>query len=1161
MSFFQDIFGNAKKILEGGKEVLKDQVSSEITYTRGQGITSDTGSKPKIVGTTKEFLFPTRGFTEQEIKEAEFNPKDSAIGIAKVGGEIVQGGINILSAIGRPVAKTILPGYEDNPEFRQEINQRVSEKLQPSNPSQAKTMRFADVAGVLPVGSVAKTTKLGTVGDIVNSRPGGIVVDTGRIAGDNKRVLAIDPNELINVLDNVDDVDRAKVDSMVAAINRGEDLGPITVQATKEGNITIKDGNYRALAAREAGELIDVIDETPVPKAKPPVETPAPRQNGTNFDVAKFDADAYVKQQVKERDLARKGDSFTTKLGKIKDEVENKLVDFTAPIENRYLDAVRKDPEFAATQVNKTNIRDRINRVLNAPSITNGFIKDNGLTEVIQGVDNLDEFDQFLIARHAQDVAANGIKTGRNLDADKALIEALGPKYQKYADQVTQYNEALLDYMVDSGLISADTKTLLRERYPNYVPLQRVFSENELGGGFSRGGVASLSKQSVIQKLVGSERKIDSPLESIMAQTNKAITQGEKNKAAREIIGYADIKDNPFELRRIKNTADAAADKGTITALVDGKKQIWEVNKDVADAAKQLDVERINILGQIFAAPVRLARLGITGINLPFVAANVARDQVSAFIMSNNGLRSSIANPRVWVAGMAEAVNHRKLYDEMISEGALMTSFDLGRNKVMPNVARVRSGKNALEKGKYVATNPSQLFRHIEDLVGRSEEPTRMQQYLGAKQAALNSGVPEAQARVIAARAARENSTNFARRGEWGTVLNSAFLYLNAGIQGSRLLVRNLRNKPVKTSAKIATALMMPMATATYWNLSDPKRKEAYEDIQDYEKENNIIIVPPNPTKDENGRWNVIKMPLPPGVGQFANHPRNFIERSYDLDEDGFMEAARTMLATFSPIDPEKPLSALTPQAIKPTIQAATNKNLFTGNPIVPQSMQDLPPEQQVKDNTSGTAEIVANAAGVSPIKTEQFVNDTLGGIGPQILNASDRALVEAGVLDESQIGGRSIPEGIARRFNSAAGNATEQEQLNEIYELKKQSRGESNARKELAEELYSTFASMPKEEANAELRKIYEEDRPLYDKIIDVKKDAELGLSSSERAIKQLGVSDGTRASYIYTKYKEIADTDPAAAKAYLQDLRQKKVISDRVLEQLKTLREEDNL
>ena len=222
--------------------------------------------------------------------------------------------------------------------------------------------------------------------------------------------------------------------------------------------------------------------------------------------------------------------------------------------------------------------------------------------------------------------------------------------------------------------------------------------------------------------------------------------------------------------------------------------------------------------------------------------------------------------------------------------------------------------------------------------------------------------------------------------------------------------------------------------------------------------------------------------------------------------------------------------------------------------------MQDLPPEQQVKDDTSGTARIAANALGVSPIKTEQFVNDTLGGIGPQILNASDRALAATGVIGEDEIGGRSLPESVARRFNSAAGNAMESEQLDEIYSLRNESRGESAAMKSLAADTLAELQNMPKEQANAEFKRIFDENRELYKEIQALRDEEKLGLTKVESAIKQLPVKDGTRAAYIYSQYKDIYQYSPEDAKAYLQELRQKKVISDAVFEQLKALREDDN-
>jgi hypothetical protein len=1096
MGFLQDLTSKAKSIASKGKAVILDQLSSETTYERDATgnfqMTSTTGNKPKILNTAKEFLIPGRGYTDAEINAAKPTTKEKVVGVGKAAGEIVQGGLTLTSMLGNQIAGAVLPGYDKQvaADTRNKINEKVSAKLAPKTAGEAKVMRGADILGF--VAAPTKVTKLTKVDDLIKASN--------------------------------------KIDAFKALKANG-----FTDDAIRTNKLDEKIAN----AADEVA-VQEVLKDMPG-AVKAPVDVPT-----------------YIKEQTAAREAARGNKSIRTKTTEFLQNLENKMVDFTSPIQRRVDSAKKSDPVSMAT---KTDIKDNIDRVFNAPAITAAFVKEKGFAKAVQSIPeaDLDAFDQYLTAKHANDLNTKGIKTGRNAEADAELVAQLGPKFENAAKEIQKYNDERLEYMVDSGLISRQLKDELLTKHPNYVPFQRVFSEDELAntGGFGSGsGIASLSKQTVIQKIVGSDRAIESPLESLLELTNKAVQQGEKNKAALTLTSYADIKGNPFGLQKIDKTTDAAADKSTISVLRDGKKEIWEVDTDVAKAAKALDVERMNIIGKILAFPLRVARLGITGVNVPFVAANVVRDQMGAFIMSDKGLRSSVANPRVWLAGLGSAINHGKLYDEMLSEGALMTSFDVVRDSVKPTLKSVMADKSRVSKALYVAKNPKEWFRAVEDAIGRSEEVTRMQQYLGNKQAALADGATEAQARTIAARAARENSTNFARRGEWGTVMNNTILYLNAGIQGSRLLVRNLKNKPVKTATKIATTLMLPAATITYWNLSDPERKKAYEDIQEYEKENNFIIVPPNPVKGEDGRWNVIKIPLPPGVGQFTNLIRRPIESSQGLDETGFAEAASTLLRTVTPLDvssPTKAVNSIIPQAIKPSAQAVAGKNFFTGYDTVPKSMQDLPAEQQVKDTTSGTATDIANTLGVSPIKTEQFINDTLGGVGPQILNAADR------IRGEEQVGGRSIPESVARRFNSAAGNKLESEQLDEIYSLRTEARGESNELKKTAESTLAELRNMPKDQANVELKRIFEENKPLYKAIDKARKQEDRGLTKVEAAIEDLPVGDGTRAAYIYTEFKNIEESSPEDAQAYIVELRKKKIVSDEVFKQLQELRKEE--
>lgn len=870
-----------------------------------------------------------------------------------------------------------------------------------------------------------------------------------------------------------------------------------------------------------------------------------------------FDADKYVAEQVKKLDEAQKVGKPTL-VGKISNflkETKTKLVDFTAPIEDTLDKAVL---EHNIKLLPEDNIHNQIDRVLRAPTLAGQFAKDKGIVDVIRKVDKLENLDQYLIAKHAIELDTRGITTGRNIAQDTALVKTFKEKYEPYAKQVAQYSQDLLDYSVKSGLVSKEVADMLRKRYPDYVPFSRVFNELEKTNVYSGGGgVASLSRQTLIRKIEGSERQIESPIQSLLAKTNDAFKQGEKNIAGKLLVSYKDLPGNPFQLKDI--TGEEIKGKSTITFFEDGEKKVFETTPDIARAAKSLNVQQLNILGKIFAFPVRLARLGITGLNLPFIGANIAKDAVSAFINSTHGLKTSMANPVNFVRSLFSAVAHDELYQEMVRAGGAGTTFDIARNQAGTTVSSIRAGRNLPSKILYNVTHPGELLRAVEDIVGRGEEFTRIQQYRGVKEAELKAGATPESATVAAARQARDATVNFARRGEWGTVLNSVFLYINAGIQGSRTLLRSLKNKPAETVVKIAVSALFPMAATTAWNLKDPKRREAYNDIAEYEKQNNLIIIPPNPTKDASGKWNVIKVPLSQEINNLVSTTRRAIEMAYGGDPLKFIDFADAVIGTVSPVTPRKGdiLSFITPQAIKPPVEAAANIKLFTGSPQVPQSLQKLSPENQVRSYTSGTAREIGGLLNVSPIKVEEFIKGTFGGVGSQALNVIDRVQKALGKKD-IVVGGQDIMDAIAARFNKAQGGVADDKTIKEIQDLLMKQADVSNATKIKAEALDLELAKLPSAEARLKFDQLFKDDPKLASAVATAAENRKLGLTYEEKIMKQLGVENGERAKYIDEQIMKLPVDQRAA---YYTDLVNKKVISANVAAQIQSLRKKETV
>lgn len=753
-------------------------------------------------------------------------------------------------------------------------------------------------------------------------------------------------------------------------------------------------------------------------------QSPEPLQQKSYKSYTDNNPNEYIKQQTKLQEQARKAGTNPLPV-RVKNEVSSKLLDSFAPIESTLNKAIKNGADIKVSDAN--HITPQLDRALRADTIAGQYIKDNGLAKVIQTVPNTKAFDQYLIAKHAGDLAKNGIETGRDLGKDAQLVKQLSPTYEAHAQAIKKYSDGLLDKSVDYGLISKETADLLKKKYPNYVPANRIFGENELntfkGTG---GGKASISGQTVVQKIKGSQRQIESPLASLASKTQDVISQGERNKAASILASYKDLPGNPFALRELKPD-ETVGTKSTISFLDNGKVKRYETTPEIASAAKSLNKEQIGILGKIVRIPTRILRLGATGINPGFALANITKDLASALINTEHPFKASILNPKVLGKATASALDHGgKSYAELVREGAGGTSFDIARNAPRDTVASIRAGKNAGTHILYTVTHPGELLRAVENTIGRSEEFSRALQYYGNKEAGLANGLTESEATRYGAHSARNNTVNFARAGEYGAVLNSALPYLNAGIQGSRTLLRSVRTHPAQTLTKLAIVGAIPTATITAWNLSDPKRAEAYNDISEYEKQGNLVILPPNPVKDpQTGRWNAIKIPVSQEIANLNNIVRNSVEQA--SGQDGSLTAGKILgdltgtVTSLNAQSQNQLIGQVVPQALKPAVETITNTNLFTGNKIVPDSQKNLPAQDQYGQYTSGTAKVVGKLTGTSPRVIDNGIKTAAGGAGQNAVNLSDNLLASTGVISPSEVQGKSVPDAVTNRFVGAS--------------------------------------------------------------------------------------------------------------------------------------------
>lgn len=745
-------------------------------------------------------------------------------------------------------------------------------------------------------------------------------------------------------------------------------------------------------------------------------QLPAYKKSDSSADV-----DNYVNDLVKEQKLARKGGqpTFRERWQDFKADMREKFVDRFAPIEDRL-----------KNQSEQLEMRNALDRTLRADGISEAFIRDNNFDKLITSFKNkkeLQTFEQALIAKHALELESNGVETGRDLAKDKALIKATDKRFAKEFKQVREYSDKVLQQTVDYGLISQDTANYLRKKYPDYIPFDRIFSDKEINTQMKHGvgvGEASLSTQSIIQRIEGSSRLIDSPLNALITKTQDMVRQGERNKTAELLASYAKDPKNPFQLRELK--PDESADgRPTISYLDNGKKRTFLAAPEVAKAAKNMNREQMNIVLRALATPARVLRMGATTVNAGFTMANIVKDFVGATINSKGGINSM--NPKTLAEAIGAGFHHKgDLYLEMQREGVVGNSYEILRNASELNLNEIRSHKNLRTRALHNLKSP---LRTLENTIGRSEDIGRAIQYVSNKKYAKRKGMSESEAVKFAADQARWNSTNFARSGTYGKTINAVVPYSNANIQGQRITLRRMKENPVRYTAKITMGVVAPTIAVLAWNYADEDRKKVMENIPDYVKENNVVVVGRNAkyNKEQNKWEGVYLVPVPPQFSPLHRQLNNMVAstmagKKFDMVKAG--GDAVEQITTVNPTELRRTGAQYIPQAAKPLVESFANKNLFTGQEIVPEAMKNLEQKDQWDSSTSLTARKVGELTGLSPKQIDNAFRTSTAGGGQNLLHGTDFAIAKATGASNDEIKGRSMLDSVVGRFYAPKGTS-----------------------------------------------------------------------------------------------------------------------------------------
>lgn len=664
--------------------------------------------------------------------------------------------------------------------------------------------------------------------------------------------------------------------------------------------------------------------------------------------------------------------------------------------------------------------------------------------------DALQRFNEYMVARrsslewdrHARGELENA-PVARSKDQAEAFIahmEKEHPEFRELSDAVNLYSQGLLKKAFDGGLIDQATYDASLANRDFYVPLRRVLDDGPATGGKTGGKNAS----SEVKAFKGSERDIVDPISVLIERTyrlnqrlrqndlnNAFIRLGERLEAAQRAAGITDGENGwlrkvdtprkPMKVSREEIAAQSKARPGLVEQMFDddgievwrpgeindagrpilyswrnGERQAWEVvdetwGRDVFEALAGMSKGMQDTFLNVMAAPTAVLSQTITR-DPAFLLSNFIRDQVSSWIVTDVGFI-----PGEGLRGIADELGQTdatRLYGVSggISGGAATAMLGDALHKA-DTLALAQKGI----KAKY--------FSSLGGLLATSEiseTGTRLQVFKRAFDRAKKEGFSEYDALIEASFTARD-MIDFGRAGSKMHMTRRLVTFLNAYAQGLDKALRVLgadgamKRVPLKDalrplfSMEVAPGQMRAEDRAALQLAGRAWAKVAavatfgaaitalFHDDPDWQQSNE---------KTRATHWtipwggNLVKVPKPFELAFLSNIVERGIEATAGRDSQAWEKMWRGLGMIFAP-PTDIPVAAVAGGL-------ASNTNSLTGRPIVPDHLQNLPPELQYQHWNSGFSRMLGEMLNVSPAKIDYAIQGFAGPFGSYALRGMD---------------------------------------------------------------------------------------------------------------------------------------------------------------------------
>ncbi len=650
----------------------------------------------------------------------------------------------------------------------------------------------------------------------------------------------------------------------------------------------------------------------------------------------------------------------------------------------------------------------------------------NAMRSVTKNGGTAKGFMAYRLYKRALELQGRGIDTGIDAEDAKLYLATSGvdAKYAEAHQIIQRVKHNVVQYVVDSGLMSQSQADAMFELNMNHISMRRLLNQ-EYKPWNGTGTVFGVRVP--FKKIEGSELPVIDPNTTEVDNVFTAVAMADRNRARlnvidainafREKLGEAASKIPGFTLthrvsvkqieydpgldgelydaqgRKINMAEDAnktasqiflaerrlnarLKDGNDFVVYRDGNAEVWRAeNEDLATLMRMQWQGKVHPLIRLLQAPARLVKLGIA-IDPSFIARAMGHAEISSSAFAEHGQNVPFAD---FFRGIFDVLSGSDAYSTYQRHGGGGALLELDQNMASEAMGKLFDETGVTSTVFNRIKHPIQTLRAMQHMLSDASRVGYMKRMRNMGWSDFKAVSASRKAYIDFAEPYAENWVNtFARMIPFMEVGTKSIEQFGEMLGGAREAGNPW---PILKAATILTLPTMLNFVINYYTDKTLPQGLKYADQPRWVRRLYWTMPPINGVRYR------VKKPYG-GAFMFSTVPEMMMERFAENDPHAFNGWAGALIEQYMP-----PYMAT---FLAPIAENWANKNFYTGRPIIPASLQHENAWLQFEPNTSPAAKSIArwlgppgmNIAEASPMMLQTYMNEWLGTMPMNVLNA-----------------------------------------------------------------------------------------------------------------------------------------------------------------------------